>query len=252
MENIKKAHHIAKEHNIPLILDACRLLDNACLIREREQGYSQKSLKEIVLEFCSYTDGCVMSASKNYYIDTGGFIATNNEQLFNQFMDVVMVYGDGLSVRAKGKLNTAIQYPFKNERIINDRVNKSSYLWKKLEKAGVPVVRPAAACAVFIDTHQLSEYIGPDQFPEKSFLVHLYLSSGILGSENLITTGQDEERNQNGTVCITVKKLQYSSYELCRQTYYPDMGREKTDKRAEKNLRGSMSKRTIHGTVPNY
>ncbi len=190
MENIKKAHHIAKEYNIPLILDACRLLDNACLIKEREQGYSQKSLKEIVLEFCSYTDGCVMSASKNYYIDTGGFIATNNEGLFNQFMDVVMVYGDGLSVRAKGKLNTAIKYPFKNERIINDRVNKTSYLWEKLEEAGVPVVRPAAACAVFIDTHQLSEYIDPDQFPEKSFLVHLYLKSAILGSENLITTGQ--------------------------------------------------------------
>ncbi|GAX62298.1 tryptophanase [Candidatus Scalindua japonica] len=190
MENIKNAYNITKEHNIPLILDACRLLDNACLIRQREQGYSHKSLKEIVMEFCSYTDGCVMSASKNYYIDTGGFIATNIEQLFNQFMDVVMVYGDGLSVRAKGKLNTAIKYPFKNERIINDRVNITSYLWKKLEEAGVPVVRPAAACAVFIDTYQLSEYIAPDQFPEKSFLVHLYLKSGILGSENLITTGQ--------------------------------------------------------------
>ncbi len=210
MKNIKMAHHIAKKHNIPLILDACRLLENACLIREREEGYSNKTLQEIVLEFCSYTDGCVMSASKDYYIDTGGFIATNNEQLYNQFLDIVMVIGDGLSVRSKGKLNTAIQNSFKNERIINDRVNKSSYLWKKLEKAGVPVVRPSSGYAVFIDTHQLSEYIAPDQFPEKAFLVHLYLKSGILGSNNLITTGQEEKGIRMIRFAIPLKSYNYN------------------------------------------
>src|SRR5690606_41278811 len=54
MENIREASEIAKKYGIPLIMDAARYAENAYFIKQREPGYENKSIREIVREMFSY------------------------------------------------------------------------------------------------------------------------------------------------------------------------------------------------------
>ena len=193
MENISAVHEIAKEHGIPVILDACRILENAWLIRTREPGYAGKSLRDIVREFCSHSDGCTMSATKDFLVDTGGFIATNDDEQRYRIQDAMMVIGEGLSVRSKAVLNDSIIRGFRREKWVRDRVEKSAHLWRGLKQRGVPVVHPAGGHGVFIDASELFEHLPEEKHPEKAFLVQLYLDSGIMASENMLSPAQREK-----------------------------------------------------------
>ncbi|MGD8633287.1 MAG: tryptophanase, partial [Anaerolineales bacterium] len=73
MANVKALKAVCDEHGIPVFLDATRLVENAYFIQEREQGYADKSIAEIVKEFCSYTDGAWMSAKKDHLVNIGGW-----------------------------------------------------------------------------------------------------------------------------------------------------------------------------------
>ena len=81
MDNIKKVSKIAKKHNIPFYLDACRFAENAYFIKLRDPKYKNSSIKSIVSEMFSYSDGCTMSAKKDGIANIGGFLCTNNKDL---------------------------------------------------------------------------------------------------------------------------------------------------------------------------
>ncbi|MFC1808059.1 tryptophanase [Candidatus Omnitrophota bacterium] len=190
MENIREVNQIARENDIPVILDACRILENAYLIKEREKGYGDKSIKDIVKEFCSYSDGATMSATKDFFTDSGGFIATNDEKIYYQAQDAVMVFGDGLSIRAKASLNDAIEKTFRDEPRIPSRLRQAKYLWGKLDRAELPVIKPYGGHAVFLDTKDLYSGLSEDDHPEKAFLAALYRLSGVRAGENILTPTQ--------------------------------------------------------------
>ena len=67
-------HAFCREHGIRLFLDATRLVENAFFIQEREEGYANRTIAEILFEFCSYTDGCTMSAKKDGMVNIGGVL----------------------------------------------------------------------------------------------------------------------------------------------------------------------------------
>ena len=194
MQNIKEVSRIAKEHNISVILDACRILENAYLIKEKEEGYANKSVSEIVKEFCSYTDGCTMSASKDFFVESGGFIATNSEETYYNVQDALLVFGGGLSLREKAVLNSVLNKTFADEKLVAARVKKAGYLYDKLKKYGLPVVNPAGGFGVFLDISELDKVLPAESYPEKSFLAQLYLSSGIRVGENILTPYQKKQK----------------------------------------------------------
>ena len=49
MDNIRKATEIAKKYDIFTVMDAARFAENAYFIKQREPGYENHSIKEIVL-----------------------------------------------------------------------------------------------------------------------------------------------------------------------------------------------------------
>lgn len=73
MENIRATKALLTQYDIPLYFDACRFAENAYLIKLREDGYQDKSVKEIVAEMMSCADGCTMSAKKDAWPISGGF-----------------------------------------------------------------------------------------------------------------------------------------------------------------------------------
>lgn len=190
MENLKEINRIGKKYKIPIILDACRILENAYLIKKREAGYSNKSVFEIVREICSLSDGCTMSATKDFFVDSGGFIATNNQELYYQARDIISVFGDGLSIRTKAILNDVLTEAFSKERLVRQRVERVAYLWNKLKDSGLPIVNPSGGHGVFLDANDVCKNLSEELNPEKAFLVYLYIVSGIRGGENIITPQQ--------------------------------------------------------------
>ena len=82
MENIRHVSAIYKENNIPFIIDACRFAENAYFIKLREDGYADKSTKQIAREIFSLADGATMSAKKDAIVNIGGFFAMNDPDLF--------------------------------------------------------------------------------------------------------------------------------------------------------------------------
>ena len=60
----QKVRELIDVNGIRVVLDATRAVENAFFIREREAGYEQRTIAEILLEMCSYTDACTMSGAR--------------------------------------------------------------------------------------------------------------------------------------------------------------------------------------------
>src|ERR1035438_5796310 len=75
MENMRAVRDLCRQHNIPVVLDATRAVENAYFIQQREPGYQSKRVAEILKEYCSYTDACTMSAKKDALVNIRGWLA---------------------------------------------------------------------------------------------------------------------------------------------------------------------------------
>lgn len=190
MENIRCVHELARRNRIAVVVDGCRLLENAWHIRERELRQGARRLPDLVLEFCSHADVCLASASKDFWIDKGGFIATRDPDLFRELQDLVFLSGDGLSVGDKAEFQSAIEETFTHESRVGRRVDAAAQLWRALRKAGVPVVCPAGGHAVFLDLRALHQHLPEEHCPDRAFLVEFYRESGILGGTHVLTDSQ--------------------------------------------------------------
>ena len=75
LANMKAVRELTNKYKIRIIHDMTRVAENAYMIKLLEEGQSQRSTAEIVLELCSLTDGATMSAKKDALVNIGGFMA---------------------------------------------------------------------------------------------------------------------------------------------------------------------------------
>lgn len=73
MQNLRNVKAMAGRYGIKVMFDATRCVENAFFIKERENGYQDKSIAEILKEMMSYADGCTMSGKKDCLVNIGGF-----------------------------------------------------------------------------------------------------------------------------------------------------------------------------------
>ena len=65
LQNLKELRKYTHQHGIRIIHDMTRVAENAYFIQQREEGYQNTPIKDIVKEICSLTDGATMSAKKD-------------------------------------------------------------------------------------------------------------------------------------------------------------------------------------------
>src|SRR5690606_19408787 len=61
MQNAKEVSAICKKHGVMLLLDCCRVAENAYFIKHREEGFENHSHEQIAQEMFALTDGAAMS-----------------------------------------------------------------------------------------------------------------------------------------------------------------------------------------------
>jgi tyrosine phenol-lyase len=212
MANLKELNAYCRRHDIPIMLDATRTIENAWFIKRREEGYADKSIREILREICDLTDGATMSAKKDLLVNIGGFFACNDEELFIKAQNMVVVYeglhtygglaGRDMEAMAQG-LREAVMQEHQDARIGQVR-----YLGVHLRKAGVPIVRPIGSHAIFLDAKTFLPHLDQDQFPAQTLAAELYLGAGIRSMERgNVSAGRDPETGQNRRPALELVRL---------------------------------------------
>jgi tyrosine phenol-lyase len=196
MANIKALRALCDKHGIKIYLDATRMMENAYFIQEREDGYANKSIAEILFEFCSYTDAAWMSAKKDNLVNIGGWLAVNDWTLFEELRNLVVVYEGlhtygGLAGRDLEALAIGIEESVKDQHI-RSRIGQVLYLGELLTDWNIPIVQPVGGHAIFLDAKAFYPHLKQIEFPAQTLAAELYLDSGIRSMERgIASAGRD-------------------------------------------------------------
>ncbi len=187
MENLKEVRRVADKYGKRVILDSARFAENAYFIKTREEGYADKTIKEIAREMFSYADGMTMSAKKDGIVNMGGFIATRHEDWYEGAkkycipFEGYLTYG-GMNGRDMAALAVGLD---ENTEFANldTRIRQVQYLASRLDEFGIPYQRPVGGHAIFVDAGLVLTKVPKEEFPAQTLAIELYKEAGVRGCE---------------------------------------------------------------------
>jgi tryptophanase len=187
MENIKAVGAMAKKYGLPVVMDSARFAENAYFIKIREEGYADKSIREIVKETFSHADAMTMSSKKDAIVNMGGFIGMRDEGLykkasvFNILFEGYITYG-GMSGRDMNALAQGL-YEGTEFEYLESRIGQVAQLGQMLMDHGVPVQFPFGGHAIFVDAKRFLPNVPAEQYIAQTLAVELYIEGGVRGVE---------------------------------------------------------------------
>ncbi|HMQ32052.1 MAG TPA: tyrosine phenol-lyase [Chloroflexaceae bacterium] len=196
MANVRALRELCDRHGLRIFLDATRMVENAFFIQEREPGYADKSIAAILREFCAYTDGAWMSAKKDSLVNIGGWLALNDEQLYDEARNLVVVYEGlhtygGMAGRDMEALAVGIEESLEDAHV-RSRIGQVRYLGELLADWEIPIVQPVGGHAIFLDARAFYPHLPQSQFPAQTLAAALYLDSGVRAMERVLASaGRD-------------------------------------------------------------
>ncbi len=212
LTNLKALRKLTLPYGIKIILDMTRVAENAWFIKEREKGYANKNIAEIVLEICSLTDGATMSAKKDCLVNIGGFLALNDESIYQEASNLVVVYEGlhtygGLAGRDMEAMAIGIEESLQDEHM-KARIGQVVYLGEQLLRCDVPIVQPIGGHGIFIDALRFLPQLKQDQFPAQALAAELYLDSGVRSMERgIVSAGRDSKTGKNNYPALELVRL---------------------------------------------
>jgi len=212
MANMREVRAFSQKHGIRIMLDATRVYENAMFIKMREKGYEQKTVKEIVREIGSLSDGCTMSAKKDHLVNIGGFLAMNDDDFFLHAKELVVqfeglhTYG-GMAGRDMEAVARGI-YEALDEHYLAHRLDQARYLGQQLVAAGVPIVLPVGGHAVFLDARAFLPHLSQDEFPAQALAAELYIDSGVRAMERgIVSAGRNKKTGDHNRPKLELVRL---------------------------------------------
>ena len=202
MANIEAVHALCQQHGIPLYCDITRIAENAWFIRQREPGYAEVSIADIVHRICEHTDGAWMSAKKDALVNIGGFLALRDPEVFEEARNLCVVY-EGLHTYGglAGRDMEAIAQGLRESldlAHLDARIGQVHYLGEQLRREGVPIIAPIGGHAVFLDAAGFLPHLPQERFPAQRLAGEIYLEAGVRTMERgIVSAGRDPETGEN-------------------------------------------------------
>ncbi|MEO8759641.1 MAG: tyrosine phenol-lyase [Bacteroidia bacterium] len=218
MANLKELRAYTNKHKIRIIHDMTRVAENAYFIQQREKGYDKKTIKDIVKEICSYTDGATMSAKKDALVNIGGFMATNEWDVFEEARNLVVVYEGlhtygGLAGRDMEAIAVGIAESL-DDNHQRARVGQVEYLGHKMMEYNIPIVKPIGGHGVFVDAKAFLPHLTQDQYPAQTLAAEIYIDSGVRTMERGIVSAGRKANGEN-----YYPKLELVRFTIPRRVY---------------------------------
>ncbi len=212
MQNLRDVYSLAKEYGIRVLFDSARFAENAYFIKLREEGYADKSIKEIVKEMYTYADGMTMSSKKDAIVNMGGFIALREEDLFKKASQLNIIFegyvtyggmsGRDMNALAQG-LDEGTEFDY-----LETRIKQVAYLGNKLKEFGVPVQEPFGGHAIFVDAKRFLPNLPKEEFIAQTLAVELYKEAGIRGVEiGTLLADRDPATRENRYPALELLRL---------------------------------------------
>lgn len=219
IENIKAVKELSDRYGIPIYFDSARFAENAYFIKKREKGQENRSIKEICKEVFSYGTGMTMSSKKDGLVNIGGFIALNDESVYNAASNFTIIYegfvtyggmaGRDMAALAVG-LDEATEFSY-----LESRISQVEYLGEKLIALGIPVQKPIGGHAVFVDSLKFLPNIAREEYPAQTLANEIYKEAGIRTVEiGTLLADRDPQTREN-----RYPKLELVRLAIPRRTY---------------------------------
>ena len=198
LENMREVRKVCDAHNLLLVLDASLLADNLYFIKQREEEYKDKSIREITREFADLADITYFSARKLSFARGGGII-TNSEEAYLKMREYITLYEGfltygGMSVREMEAMVVGLDETM-DEQMINQGPQFISYMTDELIKNGVPVITPAGGLGCHVNAMDFISHIPQEQYPAAALAAAIYIAGGVRGMER---GTMSEQRDANG------------------------------------------------------
>ena len=209
MANLHEVSGICKKNGIMLVFDASLLADNLYFIKNREEAYKNKSIREITREISDLCDITYFSARK-LGCARGGAICTNSLDAYMKMRELVTLYEGfltygGMSVREIEAMTVGLEETM-DENMISQGPQFIEFMVNELHKNGVPVITPAGGLGCHINAGAFLSHIPQTQYPAGALAAALYLVAGVRGMER---GSVSEQRDSDGNET-------YSNMELLR------------------------------------
>ncbi|MGC9009793.1 MAG: tryptophanase [Sulfolobales archaeon] len=180
MKNIKAVREICDRYKVPLVIDGSMIDWNVYLIKERELGSWR--ISDIIREFVGNADIFYMSNRKAGSV-RGGLIATNNKNYYEKLSVLVPVYEGfltygGMSIKEIAALAIGLR-ELREEGLLGSEIELIRYGVEKLDKLGIPVVKPPGGLGIHIDALKFLRHLPRERYLAGSLAAAFYIVSGV-------------------------------------------------------------------------
>lgn len=217
MQNLRDVKEMATHYKIPLVFDGSLISENAYFIQQREPGYANRSIQEILNEMMSCVDILYLSGRKSAAV-RGGMIATNEKAYYDKILPWLPVYEGfatygGMSTKEIEAMAVGLR-EMTEQSVASSGADFIKYFVERLDEAGVPVVTPAGGLACHVDARRFLPHLPQSVYPAGALTSAIYIASGIRSMERgTVSTDRDADGND------VMADLELARLALPRRTY---------------------------------